>query len=136
MRYRRWLQSLAFDRPADQIALQEMLQAERNATERLDRLTGHIEALVPEWDLAPAVNALQTLVSAIMLAAIVLFWLRNSMRLEPSQEAGGHPPLHVAHQHPVPGSGDGMGPAAPNHADPQRDPMRPAGTRGQGEIAP
>ena len=38
-----------------------MLQAERNATERLDRLTGHIEALVPEWDLAPAVNALQAL---------------------------------------------------------------------------
>jgi hypothetical protein len=38
-----------------------MLQAERNATERLDRRTGHIEALVPEWDLAPAVNALQAL---------------------------------------------------------------------------
>ena len=31
---------------------------ERNATERHDRLTGHIEALVPEWDLAPAVNGL------------------------------------------------------------------------------
>ena len=85
MRYRRWLQSLAFDHPADQIALQEMLQAERNATERLDRLTAHIEALVPEWDLAPAVNALQTLVSAIMLAAIVLFWLRNSMGPEPER---------------------------------------------------
>ena len=27
----------------------------------LERLTGHIEALVPEWDLAPAVNALQAL---------------------------------------------------------------------------
>ena len=38
-----------------------MLQAERNATERHDRLTGHIEALVPEGDLAPAVNALQAL---------------------------------------------------------------------------
>lgn len=35
MRYRRWLQTLAFDHPAHQIALQEMLQAERNASERL-----------------------------------------------------------------------------------------------------
>ena len=61
MRYRRWLQSQSFDHPAHQIALQEMMQAERNATERLDRLTRHIEALVPEWDLAPAVNALQAL---------------------------------------------------------------------------
>lgn len=59
--YRRWLQSQGLDHPAYQIALQEIVQAERNAMERLDRLTGHIEALVPEWDLAPAVNALQAL---------------------------------------------------------------------------
>ena len=70
MRYRRWLQSLAFDHPAHQIALQEMLQAERNATERLERLTGHIEALVPEWDLAPAVNALQALRGVALISAV------------------------------------------------------------------
>lgn len=70
IRYRRWLQSLSFDHPAHQIALQEMLQAERNATERLDRLTGHIEALVPEWDLAPAVNALQALRGVALISAV------------------------------------------------------------------
>ena len=70
MRYRLWLQSLTFDHPAHQIALQEMLQAERNATERLDRLTGHIEALVPEWDLAPAVNALQALRGVALISAV------------------------------------------------------------------
>ena len=70
MRYRRWLQSLTFDHPAHQIALQEMLQAERNATERLGRLTGHIEALVPEWDLAPAVNALQALRGVALISAV------------------------------------------------------------------
>ena len=70
MRYRRWLQSLTFDHPAHQIALQEMLQAEGNATERLDRLTGHIEALVPEWDLAPAVNALQALRGVALISAV------------------------------------------------------------------
>ncbi len=70
MRYRRWLQSQIFDHPAHQIALQEMLQAERNATERHDRLTGHIEALVPEWDLAPAVNALQALRGVALISAV------------------------------------------------------------------
>lgn len=70
MRYRRWLQSQSFDHPAHQIALQEMLQAERNATERLDRLTGHIEALVPEWDLASAVNALQALRGVALISAV------------------------------------------------------------------
>lgn len=71
MRYRRWLQSLAFDHPAHQIALQEMLQAERNATERLERLIGHIEALVPEGDLAPAVNALQALRGVALISAVI-----------------------------------------------------------------
>ncbi len=70
MRYRRWLQTLTFDHPAHQIALQEMLQAERNASERLDRLTGHIEALVPDWTLAPAVNALQALRGVALISAV------------------------------------------------------------------
>lgn len=70
MRYRRWLQTLAFDHPAHQIALQEMLQAERNASERLERLTGHIEALVPDWTLAPAVNALQALRGVALISAV------------------------------------------------------------------
>lgn len=70
MRYRRWLQRQSFAHPAHQFALQEMLQAERNATERHDRLTGHIEALVPEWDLAPAVNALQALRGVAMISAV------------------------------------------------------------------
>ena len=70
MRYRRWLQSQNFSHPAHQIALQEMLQAERNATERVARLTGHIEALVPEWNLAPAVNALQALRGVALISAV------------------------------------------------------------------
>lgn len=57
MRYLRWLQTLTFDLPAHQIAL----QAERNASERIERLTKHIEALAPGWTRAPAVKALQAL---------------------------------------------------------------------------
>lgn len=70
MRYLRWLQTLSFDHRAHQIALQEMLQAERHANERLERLTRHIEALVPEWDLAPAVNALQALRGVALISAV------------------------------------------------------------------
>ncbi|WP_233589013.1 IS110 family RNA-guided transposase [Falsigemmobacter faecalis] len=70
MRYLRWLQTLSFGHPAHQIALQEMLQAERHANERLERLTRHIEARVPEWDLAPAVNALQALRGVALISAV------------------------------------------------------------------
>lgn len=70
MRYLRWLQTLSFAHPAHQIALQEMLQAERHARERLERLTHHIEALVPAWDLAPAVNALQALRGVALISAV------------------------------------------------------------------
>jgi hypothetical protein len=53
-----------------------MLQAERNATERLERLTGHIEALVPEWDLAPVVNALQALRGVALISAVCKCWIK------------------------------------------------------------
>ncbi len=70
MRYRRWLQSLAVDPPAHQIALQAMLQAERNAPERLEPLAGHIEALLPDWTLA-AGNALQALRGVGLISAVI-----------------------------------------------------------------
>ena len=56
------------------------MQAERNATERLDRLTGHIEALVPEWDLAPAVNALQALRDVALKSAVTVMAEIGDMR--------------------------------------------------------
>ena len=70
MRYRRWLQSLKFEHPAHQIALQEMLQAERHAAERVVRLTAHIETLLSDWDLAPSVKALQALRGVGLISAV------------------------------------------------------------------
>jgi transposase len=70
MRYRRWLQAQQFDHPAHQVALQEMVQAERHAAERLARLTRHIEEFVPVWDLAPAVDALQSLRGVALIGAV------------------------------------------------------------------
>ena len=47
-RHQRWLQQQKFDHPGHQIALQEMVLAERHARERVDRLTAAIEELVPK----------------------------------------------------------------------------------------
>lgn len=70
MRYRRWLQQQAFEHPAHQIALQEMLEAERHAVERLDLLTRHIEDLIPHWHLGPVVDALQAMRGVALIRAV------------------------------------------------------------------
>ena len=70
MRYRRWLQRQSFDHPAQQIALQEMVLAERHAVERVARLTTGIEELVPDWQLGPVVEALQALRGVALISAV------------------------------------------------------------------
>ena len=51
----------AFDHPAHQIVLQEMVEAVRLSKERVERLEQTIEEFVPNWSLAPMVRALQAL---------------------------------------------------------------------------
>lgn len=70
IRYHRWLQAQKFGHPAHQIALQEMLLAERHAQERSDRLVSAMEDLVPEWSLAPVVEALQALRGVSFIGAV------------------------------------------------------------------
>ena len=70
LRYRRWLQRQSFDHPAQQIALQEMVLAERHAVERVARLTGGSEELVPIWQLGPVVEALQALRGVALINAV------------------------------------------------------------------
>lgn len=71
MRYKRWLQRQAFEHPAHQIALQEMVVAERHDAERLDRLTcHHIEELIPDWRLGPVVDALQAMRGVALISAV------------------------------------------------------------------
>jgi transposase len=47
--------------PAHPIALQEMVEAVRFSKERVERLEAAIKEFIPEWSLAPVVQALQTL---------------------------------------------------------------------------
>jgi len=58
-RYLRWLQEQRFEHPAQQIVLQEAVEAVRLAKERVERLERTIEEFVPAWSLAPVVRALQ-----------------------------------------------------------------------------
>src|SRR3712207_9101429 len=60
-RYRRWLQEQRFEHPADQIVLQEYVEAVRLAEERLGRPAAAIAEFLPGRSLATVGAALQAL---------------------------------------------------------------------------
>jgi transposase len=68
----RWLTQQVMEHPAQQIVLQEYLDAVRQASDRVQRLTGQIRELVPAWRRAPLVAASQALrgVSLIVAATV------------------------------------------------------------------
>jgi transposase len=70
--HRRWLAGLRFAHPAQQIVLQEQLDAIAEAERRRDRLGEQIKELVPSWSMAPVVAALQALRGVAFLSAVVL----------------------------------------------------------------
>jgi transposase len=73
-RYRRWLQQQYFEHPADQIVLQEYVEAVRLAEERLGRIEHTIAEFLPGWSLAPVVDALQALrgIDLVVAASFVV----------------------------------------------------------------
>jgi transposase len=70
MRYLRWLQEQRFDHPAHQIALQEMVDALRLASERIKRIEAAIEEFLPGWSLEPFVRSLQALRGVDLIVAV------------------------------------------------------------------
>jgi len=70
--HRRWLASLKFDQAAHHIVLEDCIAAVEAAMARRDRLETHIEAVLPEWSLAPVVEALQALRGVRLVAAATL----------------------------------------------------------------
>jgi transposase len=68
-----WLLQQVMDHPAQQIVLQEYLDAVREASARVLRLTGQIREMIPNWRRAPWVSAYQALrgVSLIVAATVV-----------------------------------------------------------------
>jgi len=69
----RWLLQQVMEHPAQQIVLQEYLDAVRQASDRVQRLYGQIQELLPQWRRAPFVAAYQALrgVSLIVAATVV-----------------------------------------------------------------
>jgi len=59
--HRRWLAGLSFTQPAHHVVLEDYIATVDAAEARRDRLTTQIEAMLPQWTLAPVVAALQTM---------------------------------------------------------------------------
>ena len=69
-RYRRWLQQQKFEHPADQIVLQEYVEAVRLAEERVERIEAAIVEFLPGWSLAPVVEGLMALRGVDLVVAV------------------------------------------------------------------
>ena len=71
--YWNWLAGLSMPHAAQHIVLQEYIEAVQESERRVQRLTEQIRQLLPQWRLAPLVEALQTLrgVSLIVAATTV-----------------------------------------------------------------
>jgi transposase len=67
-----WLESLRFTHDWQQVVLQEYIEAARAASERVADMTAQMERLLPQWSMAPVVDALIALRGIDKLAAMVL----------------------------------------------------------------
>jgi transposase len=70
--YRRWLTTVRFAHPAQQIVLQDYIHAVEDAEARVDRLTRQIEELLPNWSMSPVVTALQAMRGVALVVAVTV----------------------------------------------------------------
>ena len=70
--YRRWLTTVRFDHPAQQIVLQDYIHAVEDAEARRERLKRQIEELLPAWSMAPVVAALQAMRGVALIVAVTV----------------------------------------------------------------
>jgi transposase len=70
--YRRWLAMVRFTHPAQQIVLQDYIDAIADAEARVERLTGQIADLLPSWSLAPVVAAVQAMRGVGFIVAVTV----------------------------------------------------------------
>ena len=70
--HRRWLAGVKFEQAVHHIVLEDYIAAVEAAEARRDRLTAQIEAMLPDWTLAPIVAALQTMRGMALVNAATL----------------------------------------------------------------
>jgi transposase len=68
----RWIRGLEFEHPAHYIVMEENLAAIRDSEARLERLEQQIANIVPDWTLAPVVEAIQAMRGISHIAAVTL----------------------------------------------------------------
>jgi transposase len=120
--HRRWLAGLRFEQAVHHIVLEDYLAAVEAAAARRDRLTAQIEAMLPDWTLAPVVAALQTMRGmALVNAATLIAELGDLSRfanprqlmaylgLVPSEHSSGASIKRGGITKPAPGSEQGAG---------------------------
>jgi transposase len=69
--HRRWLAKQAFEHAAQQIVVQEAIDAIADAAQRLRRLEQQLALIVPSWSMAPVVEAYQAMRGASFLVAVI-----------------------------------------------------------------
>jgi transposase len=70
--YRRWLTTVRFDHSAQQVVLQDYIDAVTGAEERVERLTRQIADLAKNWPQAPVVAALQAMRGVAFVVAVTV----------------------------------------------------------------
>jgi transposase len=70
--HRRWLAGLKFEQAVHHLVLEDYIQAVDTAEVRRNLLTTQIEAMLPDWTLAPVVAALQTMRGMALVNAATL----------------------------------------------------------------
>jgi transposase len=68
--HRRWLAKQSFEHAAQQIVFQEAIDAIEDALQRLHRLEQQLARIVPDWSMAPVVEAYQAMRGASFIVAV------------------------------------------------------------------
>lgn len=63
---------MRFHHPAQQIVLQDYIDAVADAEARVERLAGQIADLLPSWSLAPVVEAIQAMRGVAFIVAMTV----------------------------------------------------------------
>ena len=70
--YRRWLTTVRFDHPAQQIVLQDYIHAVADGEKRIARLVEQIELLLENWLMTPVVQAVQAMRGIALVNAVTI----------------------------------------------------------------
>jgi len=68
----KWISDIGMPHPAQQIAFQEYIDAVHENLDRVKRLTEQIRQILPEWRLAPIVDALQAARGVSLIVAVTI----------------------------------------------------------------